>query len=112
MANSCINLASFCVSGIVITGGGGSVNDLNSLQCDPAVFTCGIPVLGICYGFQLIVQQFGGSVGTEKVREDGQFEITLDTKCRLFETLSDKEMVLLTHGDSVLTVSGLIVFKY
>ena len=91
--------------GIVINGSGGSVNDVSSLQCDTSVFTSGIPLLGICYGFQTIVQQLGGTVGKEKVREDGQFEVTLNTASTLFESLSSKELVLLTHGDSVLTVS-------
>ncbi len=64
-----------------------------------------VPVLGICYGLQLIVKHFGGRVGSEKIREDGQFEVTLDIKCPLFELMSVKEMALLTHGDSVLMVT-------
>lgn len=70
------------------------------------MFTSGIPVLGICYGFQLITKHFGGKVGQANVREDGQFEVLLNTKSSLFESMNEKEMVLLTHGDSVLKVDN------
>lgn len=83
------------------------MTDDDSFTCDPLVFTSGIPVLGICYGFQLIAKHFGGKVGQEKVREDGQFEVALNTKSALFESMQEKEMVLLTHGDSVLKVYSL-----
>ncbi|KAJ1351912.1 hypothetical protein KIN20_008087 [Parelaphostrongylus tenuis] len=70
-------------------------------QIDPLIFTCGLPVLGICYGFQLMNKAHGGEVSREQVREDGQCSVWLDTSCELFHGLSEKEQVLLTHGDSI-----------
>ena len=69
----------------------------------------GIPVLGICYGYHVIIKHFGGEIGKERIREDGQFEVTLDTSCDLFEGLEKTQNVLLTHGDFVKMVQQIIV---
>ena len=61
--------------------------------------------------FTLIVKHFGGVVSKEKLREDGQFEVTLDTSCPLFADISRSEKVLLTHGDSVTAVSSCFSFS-
>ncbi len=55
------------------------MNDAHALPYDPALFSAGIPVLGICYGLQLIVKHYGGAVGKKGVREDGQFTIDVET---------------------------------
>lgn len=86
---------------IIISGGPNSVYADGSAQPDPEIFTCGLPVLGICYGFQLINKLHGGSVTKEEIREDGPCNVWMDTSCDLFRGLSDNEQVLLTHGDSV-----------
>ncbi|CAI4232115.1 unnamed protein product [Auanema sp. JU1783] len=88
-------------AGIIISGGPNSVYDPHAPQVDPEIFTCGLPVLGICYGFQLLNKNHQGSVVAEKIREDGQCTIDLDTSCPLFVGMNAKEEVLLTHGDSV-----------
>ena len=89
------------VKGIIFSGGPNSVYDENAPKCDPAIFTSGIPILGICYGMQMMNKVFGGTVHKKSVREDGVFNITLDNTCSLFRGLQKEELVLLTHGDSV-----------
>jgi GMP synthase (glutamine-hydrolysing) len=84
--------------GLIISGSGASVND-STLTYDPDIFSLGVPILGICYGYHLIIKHFGGEIGKECNREDGQFEVKLDTSCLLFNELSPDQDVLLTHGD-------------
>ena len=56
----------------------------DALQYDKEIFKIGIPVLGICYGFQMLNKEFGGSVERKDGREDGQFTITVETSSPLF----------------------------
>uniref|UniRef100_F6U2U3 GMP synthase (glutamine-hydrolyzing) n=1 Tax=Ciona intestinalis TaxID=7719 RepID=F6U2U3_CIOIN len=91
---------------IIISGGPSSVHQGEAPEFDSEIFNLGLPVLGICYGMQLINQVFGGTVATTEFREDGQFETELDKSCALFKGLDVScQTVLLTHGDSVQTVA-------
>lgn len=87
--------------GIILSGGPGSVWTETALAYDAGIFDLGIPVLGICYGMQLINQHFGGEVVPGLKTEYGETVIDLDPLCPLFAGLQSKERVLMSHGDSV-----------
>ena len=95
-----LSLVIFCRA-IIISGGPGSVNDPNPLAFDPDIFNLDTPILGICYGLQLINKHFGGTVERKETREDGQFKIKVDPTSSIFHGLEEQQEVLLTHGDSV-----------
>ena len=92
---------SFLSRAIIISGGPTSVNDADTLKYDPAIFLLNIPILGICYGLQLINKHFGGTVARKSIREDGQFAIKIDPSCEIFDDLEESQNVLLTHSDYV-----------
>ncbi len=88
--------------GIIFTGGPGSVYLEGSPKPDPAVFTLGIPILGICYGCQLLAHFLGGRVTPaqeDTAREYGKTETVFDTSCALFRGLPDKSVTWMSHGD-------------
>lgn len=87
--------------GIILSGGPSSVYDKDSPICKKEVITLGVPILGICYGMQLISYLMGGIVNKSSKREYGRAEISIDTNCRLFEGLPQKNTVWMSHGDRI-----------
>ena len=88
--------------GIIFTGGPGSVYDPKSPQADPEIFNLGVPILGICYGCQLIAQNLGGRVTAASdatAREFGKTDTFFDTDCKLFKGLPSKGVTWMSHGD-------------
>ncbi len=87
--------------GIIFSGGPGSVWAEHSLEYDPELFNLNIPMLGICYGMQLINKHFGGVVLPGLKTEYGETGIEVDPGCSLFNGLEPEQQVLMSHGDSV-----------
>ncbi|MDL4842002.1 glutamine-hydrolyzing GMP synthase [Aquibacillus rhizosphaerae] len=88
--------------GIILSGGPHSVYDENSFRCDEAIFDLGIPVLGICYGMQLMTQHFGGNVRRAKDREYGKADIQVAANSILFDETPNAQTVWMSHGDKVI----------
>ena len=87
--------------GIIFTGGPNSVYGENSPLCDKEIFNIGIPVLGICYGSQLMAYLLGGSVATAPVSEYGKTEVSVDAKSKIFEGVQDKTICWMSHTDYI-----------
>lgn len=88
-------------SGIILSGGPHSVYDENSFRCDPEIFDLDIPILGICYGMQLMTLHYGGNVKQAADREYGKAEIDLANGSALFDGTPAKQTVWMSHGDKV-----------
>lgn len=93
------------VKGIIFSGGPNSVYEEDAFTCDPALFTSGIPILGICYGMQMTHHMIGGSVKACESKEYGRTEIDVDTDSLLFKGLPRKQTVWMSHGDQVATLA-------
>ncbi len=87
-------------NGIVFSGGPASVYFNESPKPNKEIFELGIPILGICYGHQLIVDHFGGKVKKTIAREYGRADLIIDIKCDLFSTSDNKIKCWMSHGDA------------
>ena len=88
--------------GFIFTGGPNSVYDEKAPRVDPALFELGVPVLGICYGCQLMAHTLGGQVTAaqeDTAREYGRTETFYDGSCKLFKGLPGRGVSWMSHGD-------------
>ena len=88
--------------GFIFTGGPQSVYAEGSPQVDPKIFTLGLPILGICYGCQLIAHNLGGKVTAapnDTARDYGKTETFFDTSCEIFHGLKPSSITWMSHGD-------------
>jgi GMP synthase (glutamine-hydrolysing) len=92
-------IRSYSPVGIVLSGGPCSVYDADAPNADKRVFDLGLPVLGICYGLQLMVHVLGGKVRAASKREYGHAEVEVMNGSRLFDGLPKKLSVWMSHGD-------------
>ena len=87
--------------GIILTGGPDSVYRDGAPRCDRAVFELGIPVLGICYGLQLMAYTLGGRVSPCTVSEYGRTQMQVEPACPLFSGMDPVQTGLMSHTDQV-----------
>lgn len=87
--------------GIVFSGGPSSVYVDNAPICDKAIFASGVPILGICYGMQLMAQELGGQVSRADNREYGKTMVQLNSEDKVIHSLADQIQVWMSHGDFV-----------
>jgi GMP synthase (glutamine-hydrolysing) len=88
--------------GLILSGGPANVYQSNAPLCDPKMFNLGIPVLGICYGMQLLAHLLGGKVDKAAMREYGKAQLFIDDKRDLFSNLPSEFTSWMSHGDKVL----------
>ncbi len=88
--------------GIILSGGPSSVYENHAPLCDADIFNLGFPVLGICYGMQLMVRQLGGDVTPAKNKaEYGRAPLILDKKSSILNGVHDRSIMWMSHGDSI-----------
>ncbi len=87
--------------GIILTGGPSSCYEAGAATCSPELFAMGIPVLGLCYGAQVMAFALGGEVARAKVREYGKTEVDVDTSSRLFEGVTSHTICWMSHFDYI-----------
>lgn len=90
--------------GIIFTGGPASVYGKDSPKCNKAIFELGIPILGICYGMQLMTHILGGNVAKAEKREYGTIDVNIENTSSLFQGFSSKNPFLMSHTDFVKTL--------
>ncbi len=95
----------FHPKGLILSGGPSSVHDEGAPMAAPEIYTLGIPILGICYGMQLMALQLGGAVEKAPMREYGPAEIDIDLPGDIFNAIEKVgSRVWMSHGDRILTL--------
>jgi len=94
----------FNVKGLILSGGPSSVYEPNAPRLDPAILEANLPILGLCYGHQLIAQITNGKVEPATCKEYGIAHVAIDKTVGVLEGLNEKEKVWMSHGDTVFAV--------
>ena len=94
----------FNVKGLILSGGPSSVYEANAPRLDPRILEANLPILGLCYGHQLIAQIAKGKVEPAACKEYGIAQVAIDKRVGVLEGLSEKEKVWMSHGDTVFAV--------
>ncbi|MFA5840354.1 MAG: glutamine-hydrolyzing GMP synthase [Candidatus Margulisiibacteriota bacterium] len=92
------------VKGIIISGGPASVYEDGAPKADSKLWSCGIPILGICYGLQLMTKELGGNVKPGSKKEYGKAELYIDDETNLFASLPKQIQSWMSHGDTVMAL--------
>ncbi|WP_423363102.1 glutamine-hydrolyzing GMP synthase [Mycoplasma sp. P36-A1] len=94
------------LKGIVLSGGPNSVYEEGAFTINPGIFDLNVPILGVCYGMQLISQELGGKVVPGTVKEFGKTEISVDDVkgSTLFKDTADKQVTWMSHMDKVISI--------
>ena len=95
-------IKSLSPKGIILSGGPNSVYEEHAPVCDPEIFNLNIPILGVCYGMQLMSKVLGGKVSRAEKHEYGKAVLEVNPKDKLFLDLESKFVSWMSHGDSVL----------
>ena len=100
-STSALKIATLRPKGIILSGGPASVYAKGAPKPDPEIFKLGIPILGICYGMQLLAHYLGGEVEKSRRREYGRGNLQVDPDCELFRGLPETIEIWNSHGDKV-----------
>ncbi|MGF1601095.1 MAG: glutamine-hydrolyzing GMP synthase [Thermosynechococcaceae cyanobacterium] len=99
--------------GIILSGGPSSVYTEHAPLCDPQIWDLGIPILGVCYGMQLMVQQLGGQVEPAETAEYGKASLIIDDPTDLLTNVETGSTMWMSHGDSVTQLpEGFVVLAH
>ena len=91
----------FNVKGLILSGGPSSVYEPNAPKLNPRILEVNLPILGLCYGHQLLAQLTNGKVEPAACKEYGIAQVAVDKPVGVLEGLSEKEKVWMSHGDTV-----------
>lgn len=92
------------VKGIILSGSPSSVYEKNAPKPDDSIYALGVPILGICYGMQLIAEKFGAKVSQAQKREYGSAQLYIDKQDKLFDNLTNNNIVWMSHADKIDTL--------
>lgn len=96
----------FNVRGLILSGGPASVFEPEAPRLNAEILNIGLPVLGLCYGHQLIAHIAGGKVGSARKKEYGSAYVIIDSPVGVLKGLNKREKVWMSHGDTVFSVPG------